>query len=133
METRKFKLTGYQFCVTSLSESWGLRWWKPLIMVLAGGSDPAAFYLPKVNNRNTRRRCELCSKLTIKTPEQRPYITPYSGVSIVNFEHVITSWEGLTPFIGHPFSKNNPSSSSSSSSLSVWLTWRASDVFSPKF
>ena len=26
----------------------------------------------KVNNRNTRTRCEICSKLTIKTPEQRP-------------------------------------------------------------
>ena len=25
----------------------------------------------KVNNRNTRKRCEICSKLTIKTPERR--------------------------------------------------------------
>ena len=25
----------------------------------------------KVNNRNTRKRCEICSKLTIKTPKQR--------------------------------------------------------------
>ena len=25
----------------------------------------------KVNNRNTRARCEICSKLTIKTPERR--------------------------------------------------------------
>ena len=25
----------------------------------------------KVNNRNTRTRCEICSKLTIKTPERR--------------------------------------------------------------
>ena len=25
----------------------------------------------KVNNRNTRKRCEICSKLTIKTPEPR--------------------------------------------------------------
>ena len=24
----------------------------------------------KVNNRNTRTRCEICSKLTIKTPER---------------------------------------------------------------
>ena len=28
-------------------------------------------YLLKVNNRNTRTRCETCSKLTIKTPERR--------------------------------------------------------------
>ena len=34
----------------------------------------------KVNNRNIRRRCKICSKLTIKTP--------YSSVSIVNFEQV---------------------------------------------
>ena len=30
---------------------------------------PAGTYLLKVNNRNTRVRCEICSKLTIKTPE----------------------------------------------------------------
>ena len=37
----------------------------------------------KVNIRNTRTRCEICSKLTIKTPERRG-----SGVFIVDFEHV---------------------------------------------
>ena len=39
---------------------------------------PANIYLFKVNNRNTRKRCEICSKLTIKTPER--------SESIVNFE-----------------------------------------------
>ena len=38
----------------------------------------------KVNNRNTRKKCEICSKLTIKTPERRR-----SGVFIVNFEHIL--------------------------------------------
>ena len=38
----------------------------------------------KVNDRNTRTRCEICSKLTIKIPERR--------VSIVNFEHVTAGW-----------------------------------------
>ena len=28
-------------------------------------------YMFKVNNRNTRTSCEICSKLTIKTPERR--------------------------------------------------------------
>ena len=28
-------------------------------------------HLFKVNSRNTRKRCEICSKLTIKTPERR--------------------------------------------------------------
>ena len=30
---------------------------------------PAKIYLFKVNNRNTRKRCELYSELTTKTPE----------------------------------------------------------------
>ena len=28
-------------------------------------------YLFKDNNRNTRKKCEICLKLTIKTPERR--------------------------------------------------------------
>ena len=35
------------------------------------GLNPANIQLFKVNNRNTRKRCEICSKLTIKTPERR--------------------------------------------------------------
>ena len=30
---------------------------------------PAGNYMFKVNNRNTRARCEICLKLIIKTPE----------------------------------------------------------------
>ena len=30
---------------------------------------PAGIYLLKVNNRNTRARCEICPKLIIKIPE----------------------------------------------------------------
>ena len=40
----------------------------------------------KVNNRNSRTKCEICSKLTIKTPELRNWHR--SGVFIVNFEHI---------------------------------------------
>ena len=46
--------------------------------------DPAGNYMFKLNNRNTRTRCEICSKLTIKTPESRQWRR--SGVFIVNFE-----------------------------------------------
>ena len=64
--------------------------------------NPIAIYLLKVNNRNTRERREMCSKLTIKTPERRH--RRRSGVFIVNsehishlvlasFEYVIASWE----------------------------------------
>ena len=35
--------------------------------------NPAGNYMFKVNNRNTRTRCEICAKLTIKTPERRHY------------------------------------------------------------
>ena len=31
---------------------------------------PVNIYLFKLNNRNSRKRCEMCSKLTIKTPER---------------------------------------------------------------
>ena len=30
---------------------------------------PADIYLLKVKNKNTKTRCEICSKLTIKIPE----------------------------------------------------------------
>ena len=39
----------------------------------ANGEDPAGIYLLKVNNRNTRIKCEICSKLTIKKPERRQW------------------------------------------------------------
>ena len=33
--------------------------------------DPANIYLFKVNNRNTRKSCQICSKLAIRAPERR--------------------------------------------------------------
>ena len=50
------------------------------------GAYPAGNYMFKVNNRNTRARCEICSKLIIKTPERRQFRG--SEFFIVNFEHV---------------------------------------------
>ena len=41
--------------------------------------DPASICLLKVNNRNTRTMCEICTKLSTKTPERR---------FIVNFVHI---------------------------------------------
>ena len=43
-------------------------------------------YLFNVNNRNTGKRCEICSKLTIRTSERRKWRC--SGVFIVNFEPI---------------------------------------------
>ena len=36
-----------------------------------GNSIPAGNYAFKVNNRNTRVRSDICSKLTIKAPQRR--------------------------------------------------------------
>ena len=38
-----------------------------------------------LKNRNTKKRCEICSKLTIKTAERR---RRRSSVFIVSFEHI---------------------------------------------
>ena len=54
----------------------------------------AGIYLFKINNRNTRTRCEICSKLTIKIP--------VSIVCIVNFEHPIAGW-GCTANLEHSY------------------------------
>ena len=49
-------------------------------------SDPAGNYMFKVNNRNTRTRCETCSKLTVKIPERRQWRR--SGIFVVKFKHI---------------------------------------------
>ena len=41
----------------------------------------ANIYLLKIISGNTKNLCEICSKVTIKTPER-------SGVFIVDFEHI---------------------------------------------
>ena len=46
----------------------------------------ACIYLLKVNKRNTKTRCKICSKLTIKIPERRQ--CRRFGIFIVNFEHI---------------------------------------------
>ena len=50
----------------------------------------------EVNNRNTRTRCEICSRLTIQTPEQRHWRR--SGVFIVNYEHITFSSVSIVNF-----------------------------------
>ena len=49
-------------------------------------STTAGIYLLKVSNRNTRTRCEIFLKVTIKTPERRHWRR--FGVFIVDFEHI---------------------------------------------
>ena len=65
---------------------------------------PLGIYVLKVNNRNTRKRSEICSKLTMKNQNDvsyvvlvflsltMKYLTPFSSVFIVDFEQVNVSW-----------------------------------------
>ena len=68
---------------------------------------PVHIYLFKVNNKNARKSCATCSKLTIKIPEQR--YRRRSGVFIGNFEH-ISHWCCSGVFIVN-FEHFRPSSS----------------------
>ena len=58
-----------------------------MLMMLMNNKDefPVGIYLLKFNNRNTRTRSEICSKLTITAPERRHF--RLSDVFVVNFEH----------------------------------------------
>ena len=47
---------------------------------------PAGNCMFKVNNKSLKTWCDICSKLTIKTPEQRQWRG--SGVFIFNLEHI---------------------------------------------
>ena len=49
-------------------------------------SYPTGNYMFKINNRKAKKRCEICSKLTIKASELRQWRS--SGVFIVNFEDI---------------------------------------------
>ena len=62
---------------------------------------PARNYMFKVSNRNTRTRCEICSKLTIKTPERRllgsnnliEAVT--HGIMVASVQVIESAWTGL--------------------------------------
>ena len=60
---------------------------------------PVGNYMSKVNYRNTRTRCEICSKLTVKTPERRLASFWYLNI---NFEHISHL---VLVFLLLPFSK----------------------------
>ena len=47
-------------------------------------------HILKVDNRNNRTRCEICSKLT--PCSKLTYFTPCSGISTANFEQVNSGW-----------------------------------------
>ena len=64
---------------------------------------PANIYLFKVNNRSARKRCETCSKLTIKTLERRQWLWTgkfFAGITINDYFIENILW-GLVVSLGH--------------------------------
>ena len=59
-----------------------------LYFSILGMNTPTKMSLFKVNNSISRKNCEICSTLTIKTPEHRQCCR--CGVFIINFEHIST-------------------------------------------
>ena len=59
-----------------------------------GKPNPTGNYMFKVNNKNSRRRCEICSELTTKTPERRHW----RFVNFVNFEQENAVWVWFSSF-----------------------------------
>ena len=66
---------------------------------------PLDIYLLKFSNINTGTKCEICPKLTIKTSLRRQwyrsdiFVANVELNSVVNFEHVISSWVYWVSFL----------------------------------
>ena len=79
--------------------------------IYTGKNSSTNVYLFTVNNSNTRKRCEICSKLTIKSPQRCSTVfivkfehvsylfTPFFTVSPVGFEQVNVCWVPPCQFI----------------------------------
>ena len=74
----------------------------------------AGIYLLKINNRNIRARCWICSKLS-----------PRSGVSIVNFEQVIAGWASPTLWVGHTLHIRTHSSHNNFIMIHWYRLWKS--------
>ena len=92
------------FCVSMFSFSLHLKWAKKDFCLFCISPFPANIYLFRLDNRNATKKCEICSKLIIKTLKRRKWrlcgdyivnfehISFFSSVSIVDFEHVFVWW-----------------------------------------
>ena len=69
---------------------------------------PANIYLFKINNGNGKKRCEICSKLTIKTPKRRlSFYNPWKNEGVYRRKQrkrdvilvlLLLTWTYFTPF-----------------------------------
>ena len=89
--TKTTKNVARCFFENAKSHLWCLiHWHLNLITWLKTASKtiyPANIYLSEFNNRNSRKRCEICSKLTVKIVERHHW--RHSGVFIVNSKHIL--------------------------------------------
>ena len=79
--------------------------------IYTGKNSSTNIYLFRMNNNNTRKRREICSKLTIMSLQRHSTVfiinfeyisylfTPFSSVSTVGFEKVNVCWVPLYQFI----------------------------------
>ena len=58
-----------RFLITWQGRSFLSNFVVEILLTIGSHFFPAGIYLLKVNNRNIRTRCEICSKLTTKIPE----------------------------------------------------------------
>ena len=99
--------------------------------------NPSGIYLLEVNIRNTRTRCELCSKLTIKIPERRhdvvlvsllitlKHISHLVLVFILNIVHITLNVQLSAAYIlclGDSFRTRTPIFLRK---VNLWNTWNA--------
>ena len=66
-----------------------------VIKVVRTNANPAGNYMFKVKNGNSRLRCEICSKLTIKTPERQGSVVVFGR----QFEDSILENSIYVPFL----------------------------------
>ena len=92
--------------VLAMSEKLHQRNFKREVLV---GNVSAKIGVFKFNNRNTRKRCKICLKLTIKTPDDVnavglmallltliwKYFAHFSTLSFVDFEHVFARCDAM--------------------------------------
>ena len=77
-----FNKVASAFCLrTSLKGCFWRCVWYPIKHI------PAGNYVFKVNTRNIRTRCEICSKLTGKVPQRRQWCR--CDIFIINFKHIL--------------------------------------------
>ena len=107
------------------------------LMSYADSIYQAGNYMFKVNNRNSRTRCELCSKLTIKIPERRhdvvlvsllitlKHISHLVLVFILNIVHITLNVQLSAAYIlclGDSFRTRTPIFLRK---VNLWNTWNA--------